>query len=94
MFRGQVPQGNVLDFNSLESPFLGFRVIQTAYWPKFNLESVFIIKNIIIMKNLTDFRKKKVETGMNSRLLLSLILPVKWFVLFEKHTVLLRYSCH
>ena len=59
MFRGQVPQGNVLDFNSLESPFLGFRVIQTAYWPKFNLESVFIITNIIIMKNLTDFREKK-----------------------------------
>ena len=46
------------------------------------------------MKNLTDFRKKRVETGMNSRLLLSLILPVKWFVLFEKHTILLRYPCH
>ena len=46
------------------------------------------------MKNLTDFRKKKVETGMNSRLLLSLILPVKCFVLSEKHTILLRYPCH
>ena len=29
------------DFNSLKSPFLGFRVIQTEYWPDFNLESVF-----------------------------------------------------
>ena len=29
------------DFNSLTSPFLGFRVIQTEYWPDFNLETVF-----------------------------------------------------
>ena len=44
-------------FNSLKSPFLGFRVIQTGYWPDFILQSVFIIKNIFIMKNVIDFRK-------------------------------------
>ena len=42
------------------------------------------------MKNLNDFRKT-VETGVNPRQLLSLILlPVKWFVLAEKHTICLE----
>ena len=40
------PRLNYLDFYSLKSPFLGFRVIQMGYWPDFNLESVFIFKNI------------------------------------------------
>ena len=31
--RAHGPPGNVLDFNSLKSPFLGFGVIQTGYWP-------------------------------------------------------------
>ena len=56
-----------MDFNSLKSPFLGFQVIQTGYWPELNLESVFIIKSIFTMKYLTDFRKK-VETGVDPRL--------------------------
>ena len=56
--------GNFLDFHSLKSPFPGFIVIQKEYWPDFNLESVFIIKNIFVMKNVTDFRKT-VETGVD-----------------------------
>ena len=55
-----------MEFYSLKAPFLGFRVIQTGYWPDFNLESVFIIENIFIMKNVTDFRKT-VETGVDLR---------------------------
>ena len=35
-----------------------------GYWPDFNLESVFVIKNIFIMKNVTDF-PKTVETGVD-----------------------------
>jgi len=42
-------------------------VIQTGYWPDFNLESVFIIKNIFVMKNVTDFLKM-VKTGVDPRL--------------------------
>ena len=38
---GRLPQERFWIFNSLTSPFLGFRVIQTGYWPDFNLESVF-----------------------------------------------------
>ena len=55
--RGLAPPRNYLDFYSLKSPFLGFRVIQMGYWPDFNLESVFIFKNIFNMKNVADFRK-------------------------------------
>ena len=29
---GYAPPGNILDLNSLKSPFLGFWVIQTGYW--------------------------------------------------------------
>ena len=56
-----------MDFHSLKSPFLDFIVIQTGYWPDSNLESIFIIKNIFVMKNVTDFRKM-VETGVDPRL--------------------------
>ena len=45
---GGPPQGTFLEFLPSKSPFLGFRVIQTRYWPVFNLESVFIIKNILL----------------------------------------------
>ena len=56
-----------MDFHSLKSPFLDSIVIQTGYWPDSNLESVFIIKNIFVMKNATDFRKM-VETGVDPRM--------------------------
>ena len=62
--RGLAPPGNYLDFYSLKSPSLGFRVIQMGYWPDFNLESVFDFKDIFNMKNVTDFRKT-VETGVD-----------------------------
>ena len=55
--RGLASPRNYLDIYSLKSPFLGFRVIQIVYWPDFNLESVFIFKNIFNMKNVADFRK-------------------------------------
>ena len=61
------PLRNYLDFYSLKSPFLGFRVIQMGYWPDFNLESVFIFKNIFNMESVTDFRKT-VETGVDPHL--------------------------
>ena len=38
-----------------------------GYWPDFNLQSVFILKNIFNMKNVTDFRKT-VETGVDPHL--------------------------
>ena len=44
------PPGKNLDFYSLKSPFLGFQVIQRGYWRDGNLKSLFIIKNILIMK--------------------------------------------
>ena len=48
--RERAPPGKNLDVYSLKSPFLGFQVIQTKYWPDGKLESLFIIKNILIMK--------------------------------------------
>ena len=30
---GYAPQGNFLDFNTLKTPFLGFWIIHTGYWP-------------------------------------------------------------
>ena len=53
-----------MDFHSLKSPLLDFIVIQTGYWPDSNLGSVFIIKIIFIMKNVTNFRKT-VETSVD-----------------------------
>ena len=67
--RGLALPRNYLDFYSLKSPFLGFRVIQVGYWPDFNLESVFIFKNIFNMKNVTDFRKT-VKTGVDPHLII------------------------
>ena len=61
--------GKFFGFLLLKSPFLGFRVIQTGYWPDVNLESVLTIKDIFIMKNVTNFRKKG-ETGVDLRLIL------------------------
>ena len=49
-----------------KSPFLVFLVIPLGYWPDFNLESVFIIKNKFVMKNVSDF-VKTVETGVDPR---------------------------
>ena len=59
-------------------PFLGFCLmpgnwkkktfVPVDHFPDFNLESAtIIIKNMFIMKNLTDFRKT-VETGVNPHL--------------------------
>ena len=48
------------------SPFLCFRVIQKGYWPNFNLESVFNIKILFILKNVTHFHKT-METGVDPR---------------------------
>ena len=65
---GQAPPENVLDFNSLKSPFPGFSesfrqdIGQISTWKVF-----FIIENIFIMKNLTDFCKT-VETSVDPRL--------------------------
>ena len=97
--RGILPRGNVVDFNSLKSPFLGFWVIQTGYWSVpissdeawpigglfhqgqfpccsgygviFQLgKFFFLIKNIFIMKNLTDFLEK-IETDLDQPLWLT-----------------------
>ena len=57
---GQAHPGNF----AFKSPFPGFWVIQIGYWSDFKLESVFIIKNIFIMKNLTNFLKM-VEAGVD-----------------------------
>ena len=38
---GRLSQESFWIFNSLKSPFLGFRVIQKVYWPDLNLECVF-----------------------------------------------------
>ena len=62
------PRKIFFGFLLLKSPFLGFRVIQTGYWPDVNLESVLTIKDIFIMKNVTNFRKKE-ETGVDLRLI-------------------------
>ena len=73
---------NVLVFH----PFPGFRTTQVAYCPGFNLESVFIIENVFIMKNLTDFHKT-VETGVDPRLSCHVMLyPKKQLLTFEPHS--------
>ena len=51
-----------------QSPFQGFWVIQTGYWPDFNLESFIFIKIYLFIKNLTEFHKM-VETGVDPHLL-------------------------
>ena len=52
-----------------------------GYWPDFNLERVFIFKNIFNMKNVTYFRKT-VETGVDPHL--------KFFIAVKHTTVLCR----
>ena len=47
--RGRAPPGNNLDFYSLKSPFLGFQVIQTGYWPDCNLKIVFLLQKIYLL---------------------------------------------
>ena len=49
-----------------KSPFLCFGVIQTGYWPNFNLESVLLIKILLLLKNVSHFHKT-VETGVDPR---------------------------
>ena len=44
----QALRRNFFGFLLLKSPFLGFRVIRTRYWPDFNVDSVFIIKNVLL----------------------------------------------
>ena len=39
--RGLHPSEMFQDFYSMRSPFVGFSVIQSGYWPDFNLESFF-----------------------------------------------------
>ena len=50
----------------LKSPFLCFGVIQTGYCPNFNLESVLLIKILLLLKNVPHFHKT-VETGVDPR---------------------------
>ena len=53
---------------SFKSPFLGFRFIQTGYWPDFNLESVFFY---FCYKKYISFEKSDrfpVETRVDPRL--------------------------
>ena len=42
----------------------GYEVRRVQHFPDFNLESIFITKNIFIMKNANDFGKR-VETGVD-----------------------------
>ena len=53
------PQGTSLEFLLLKSPVLGFRVIQTRYCLDFNLETVFIIKNIWLWLKCDRFSVKR-----------------------------------
>ena len=59
---------NFFGFSFLKISFPGFIVIQTGYWPDSKFESISIIKNIFVMKNVTDFRKT-VETIVDPRLI-------------------------
>ena len=45
--------------------YSGYEAKRVQYFPDFNLESIFITKNIFIMKNPSDFGKT-VETGVRS----------------------------
>ena len=62
---GQAPPENCLDFNSLKSPFLGFsRSFRQDIGQISTGKVFFIIKNIFVMKNLTNF-PKTVETDVD-----------------------------
>ena len=62
----------ILAFSSLRGLFhqgqfpycSGYEARRVQHFLDFNLESFFVIKNIFIMKNLTDFGKT-VETGVD-----------------------------
>ena len=103
--RGHAPPlENVLDFNSLKSPFLGFLVTQTGYSPvppssdealraTWEVASCkFSLEKIYtyIMKNLTDFRKT-VETDVDPRLLFLLSLTSHCFSKLTMVTVCRKY---
>ena len=91
---GHAPLGNSLHFNSPNSPFLGFWLIQTLFFtdfpnhfPDFNLESLKfkVFKNtLFIMKNLTNWLKT-VETGMDHHL--------ECFVCHRNHLVAWVAAC-
>ena len=64
-----------LDFNSLKSPFLGFLVIQTGYWPvPFSLDGALQNGGLLLLlflipgnKNLSNF-PEKMETCVDLHL--------------------------
>ena len=56
--RGMHPGEMCLDFYTLRSPFLGFSVIQSGYWPDFNSESFFLEKFIHLWKLWPIFVKR------------------------------------
>ena len=53
-----------MDFISGPKVPFGYEARRVQHFPDFNLESFFIIKNIFVMKNPTDFGKT-VETGVD-----------------------------
>ena len=63
-----------LDFNSLKSPFMGFLVIQTGYWPvPFSLDGALQNSGLLLLflmprnKNLSNF-PEKMETSVDLHL--------------------------
>ena len=61
----QAPQEMPVWFLTLQVPFSGFSSHSDRILPRFQPpEAFFIIKNIIITKNLTDFRKPLVNTRL------------------------------
>ena len=63
-----------LDFNSLKSPFLGFLVIQTGYWPvSFSLDGALQNGRLLLLflmlgnENLSNF-PEKMETSVDLHL--------------------------
>ena len=63
--QGQAPPGNVFDFNSLKSPFLGLQDIQTGVWPDFYLEIVLLLSLLLLWKIWPITVNKTVETDRN-----------------------------
>ena len=67
---GGLPLEIFWDFYSFKSPFQGFQVIQTGF--QLGKGFLFNIKNIFIMKNVTNFCKT-VETHVDLHLPLSFV---------------------
>ena len=65
---GWAPIGKFLDVYSLSPLSWVSELFRQDIGQIFNLESVLTIKNIFIMKNVTNFRKKG-ETGVDLRLI-------------------------